>query len=698
VRHSPIAVPMGRRLSIVALVLAIGLAPAAAGAPEKSATRIFFSSAFVYNDSHYGRAPDRQIYSIEPSGRGAAQLTFGATPASSPLPSPDGRRTVFSRQKSLWVMKPDGRGQRRLVVSGIEPTWTPDSRRIAYVALGPTGERLGIREIGADSKGDHLLVRGGMSGPAWSPDGRSLAFVDAGSLRVMREGAFSQIVTADANAIAWSPDARSLAYQDRKGIEITRLDDFVTRTVGGAGAAAPAWSPSGRTLAFLDTDGVVLYDLSTRKARDLPTPDRDPDPYSRVGAFAWSPSGAKIVYYKTNVSGTQTPVGTVTLAGKVRFLPAYPQVEGLAWSNPPAGLRYRAPDPQGPIVSADELKARAPIRELAADGDRVAFGFCTDVAVWTPQGRALVFVRRDGPPLCFEYYSQPYSVALAGDRVAWGIRTGGLRPASSVYVRSLSAGTGVSIASSGNHGPDGRDRVGWVVGNKDPLSFSSRKLCEDFPEPGRPTCAVDPLSERPILAQTVWRIREPGWQGSCPFAGDSRFPMSLAGPCQKLASEPGPLVPHDVDSGRIAAVGDNAVLVLDENGTRLVEEPVRALAAQLSGTDLVVLVQGALQLYDTASGELVHTWPLPEVSTAGVCLGWPCQDARLRLDDVGRGLVAYILDGKLHLLRLRDGADAVVAGATAARFGETGLFYAYEAASPWRSRIRFVPFTKLPLG
>jgi dipeptidyl aminopeptidase/acylaminoacyl peptidase len=696
VRHSPIAVPMGRRLSIVLLVLAIVLAPAASGGSEKPkpATRIFFSAAFVYNDSH-GRAPDRQIYSIEPSGRGAAQLTFGATPASSPLPSPDGRRIVFSRQKSLWVMKPDGRGQRRLVVSGIEPAWTPDSRRIAYVALGPTGERLGIREVGADRKGDRLLVRGGMSGPAWSPDGRSLAFVDAGSVRVLREGAFSQIVTADANAIAWSPDARWLAYRDRKGTEITRLDDFVTRTVGGAGAGAPAWSPSGRTLAFLDPDGVVLYlyDLSTRKARDLPTPGS-----LRVGAFAWSPSGASIVYYKTSTLGTETPVGTVTLAGKVRLLPAYPQVKGLAWSNPPAGLRYRAPDPQGPIVSADELKARALIRELAADGDRVAFGSCASIAVWAPQSRAVTMVRREGLPLCFDYYYEPYSVALAGDRVAWGIRTHGLRQASSVYVTSLSAGTAVSIASSGDHGPDGRDRTGWVLGNKDLLSFSSRKLCEDFPDPGRPTCAVNQVSERPILAQTVWRIREPGWPGSCPFASDSRDPMSLAGPCQKLASEPGPLVPHDVDAGRIAAVGDNAVLILGENGTRLAEEPVKALAAQLSGTDLVVLVQGAFRLYHTASGELVRTWPLPDVPSGGACLADPCRNTRLRLEDVGRGLVAYVLDGKLHLLRLRDGSDAVVAGATAARFGETGLFYAYEAASPWRGRIRFVPFAELPLG
>ena len=57
----------------------------------------------------------------------------------------------------------------------------------------------------------------------------------------------------------------------------------------------------------------------------------------------------------------------------------------------------------------------------------------------------------------------------------------------------------------------------------------------------------------------------------------------------------------------------------------------------------------------------------------------------------------YLLDGRVHLLRLADGADAVVATGTAARFGATRLFYAYEAAAPWKGRVRFVPFDQLPL-
>jgi hypothetical protein len=63
----------------------------------KSSSRIYFSAAYVYGDSVRGYGPDRQIYSIEPSGFAPAQLTFDALPSSAPLPSPDGRLVAFSR-------------------------------------------------------------------------------------------------------------------------------------------------------------------------------------------------------------------------------------------------------------------------------------------------------------------------------------------------------------------------------------------------------------------------------------------------------------------------------------------------------------------------------------------------------------------------------------------------------------------------
>jgi hypothetical protein len=41
--------------------------------------------------------------------------------------------------------------------------------------------------------------------------------------------------------------------------------------------------------------------------------------------------------------------------------------------------------------------------------------------------------------------------------------------------------------------------------------------------------------------------------------------------------------------------------------------------------------------------------------------------------------------------------NKVVANATDARFGDTGLYYAFTAAAPWVSRIRFVKWASLPV-
>jgi hypothetical protein len=162
-------------------------------------------------------------------------------------------------------------------------------------------------------------------------------------------------------------------------------------------------------------------------------------------------------------------------------------------------------------------------------------------------------------------------------------------------------------------------------------------------------------------------------------------------PCPALASTPGPLYPADVNAGRIVAYGDNETLVLDRNGNRLVSLAMSPQAAQLSANDVVLLSRGDLRDYDAYSAELIHAWPLPDVLSGPVC-GWrTCDQTRLVLDDAAQGLVTYTLDGDIHLLRLADGADALVGPGSLARFMDLGLVYADGA------RIHLVPYARLPL-
>ena len=110
---------------------------------------------------------------------------------------------------------------------------------------------------------------------------------------------------------------------------------------------------------------------------------------------------------------------------------------------------------------------------------------------------------------------------------------------------------------------------------------------------------------------------------------------------------------------------------------------------------LFVLVQGQLRDYSASTGDLRYVWPLSDVPSSGRCRLFSCPGIRLTLDDAARGVVVYTLDGVVHLLRLRDGEDTTVPGATAAELTDAGLFYAYTGDDPWPGRIRFVPFDEL---
>jgi hypothetical protein len=69
----------------------------------------------------------------------------------------------------------------------------------------------------------------------------------------------------------------------------------------------------------------------------------------------------------------------------------------------------------------------------------------------------------------------------------------------------------------------------------------------------------------------------------------------------------------------------------------------------------------------------------------------PQAAAPLTLGGLSHGLAAYVVDREVHVLRIADGADRVVAPGTLARFMDAGLVYADGA------RVRFVPYERLPL-
>jgi WD40 repeat protein len=695
--------------------LVLGVALAALLVPSAQAA----SQRLLYTADWSGSA---ELYSAPLAGT-PAQLTFDAGRSfTAPVPSSDGKWVLFgdaptcSSAFSLYVARPDGSGRRivaRLTGCGLfeNPVWSPDSRRIAYSLAGS------VYVMSWNGRGRRLYMRG--DSPAWSPDGRTLASrvqdgVGRYSLLTRTGNTFRTAATNTTGAFAWSPKgtwiavgrAGSTAAKSR--IELVRANGAGRRPlVEGFGGLK--WSADGRFLTVSGSGDLTVFDLSTGRKTALAL--RGPYVWSHrrsrlafdgrdglsvydaasgrithlngdhARELAWRPDDGAVAYVLDRVAVWQTSfyansdLRQATLAGVTRTLVASAgayggSISGVAWAVPRGRLHYRAPAARTLAnVSANDLVAPWPITRIAADGGRIAYSTgCSNVFVWTP---ATSDVRQVEPQArflapCDGYFL--FDLALAGDRVSWGVRVGNMGQSWAVFQQRVGSTSDVEplATANGANGCINGDRgFGNLVGSGDLLVFSRWQDEGDY---AHTPCAV-------ITRQDVYRADAAG----CP--------------CPQLATSPGPLMPTDVDGGRVVAVGRNETLVLDRNGAVLATVPVAALTAQISGGSVVVLLQSALREYDAASGALLHTWPLPDVPSGGECanphpLG--CASPRLLLEDVARGHAAYVLDGQVHLVDLRDGRDAVAATGTRARFIDAGL------VSMDGARLHLTPDTAFP--
>jgi polyisoprenoid-binding protein YceI len=244
------------------------------------------------------------LYLVGADGTGLRRLTDGPDGELDPSWSPDGRRLAYVASPQAELPPPavhliNADGTRDTNLAGgqrmEQPAWSPDGGHIAFVSH-PEEEAAAIYLMRADGTGQRRLTttRAAQDEPAFSPDGRHIALTLYGGAGnddiavINTDGSGLRRLTSSAAyeySPAWSPDGARIAYARDGAIHVMRADGTGDRAVTRGGKdSAPAWSPDGTRLSWVRDGNLYLADSHGRQAACLATG------MTVISAARWQPT------------------------------------------------------------------------------------------------------------------------------------------------------------------------------------------------------------------------------------------------------------------------------------------------------------------------------------------------------------------------------------------------------------------------
>ena len=335
------------------------------------------------------------IWRLPAAGGAPTQVThFTSGRVLFPAIAKDGSAIVFEREFAIWKLDlktgqaaqtpitlrgaPASAGDRRLNETNFsQMALSPDGKKVAVVAHGE------VFAAGAKDGGpaERITEAGGIQSELyWSPDSRRVAYVAErgldGHLMTYDFGARREraLTTGDGfdAAPSWSPDGKQIAYvRNRRELRVITLNDagepqkdagLFTGQVAGFQTSPPAWSPDSRWLAFAVTDA-----KSFRNVHVIPAAGGEAKPVSflangNASTIAWSKDG-KYLLFDTAQRSEDTHIVRVDLLPHVpryredEFRDLFRPAESPNRQTPPATKPADAPAPTPETTPSEKPSA-----------------------------------------------------------------------------------------------------------------------------------------------------------------------------------------------------------------------------------------------------------------------------------------------------------------------------------------------------
>ena len=242
--------------------------------------------------------------------------------ALNPQISPDGSQIIYTRrwtdkvndkyENDIWIVNADGT-RNRFLIKGASPVFSPDGKRIAYVAPGqPAGTQIYVKWLDAADIGTQITrLERAPTNLQWSPDGKSIAF----NMLVPAKANLKVNVPPRPEGAKWIEPPRVVdrlnyrsdasGYRPEGFMHIFVVGDTGSTlrqlTDGDFNHNAPEWMPDSGAIVFSATRkpdaeyvrfGSEIYSLNLKSNQTKPLTDRD----GTDSEPAVSPDGKLIAY------------------------------------------------------------------------------------------------------------------------------------------------------------------------------------------------------------------------------------------------------------------------------------------------------------------------------------------------------------------------------------------------------------------